>query len=139
VLHLPGSIGMKVGLMSGTALAVLSTLIGQAAAEIVVIVGALTALGWLWSKMILPAAKAARRVLAAVGVFEDLGEFMDDTRGSVKTAEQAARAAAEKAEALDRRLDLLERHVGVYAAEDAARIRQAMQTGTIERRQSPGP
>jgi hypothetical protein len=134
--------GVKTGLLAGASVAVLSTVVGEAAAQIVVIVGALTAIGWFWSRIVIPAAKTLMRTLAAVGALENLGEFMDDTRASVKDAETAARAAAQKADRLDERmtdrLDLLERHVGLFAAEDAARIRQAMREGPpdVERRKS---
>jgi hypothetical protein len=117
---------MKVGLLAGIVFAGLSTIIGQAAAEIVAIVAALTALGWLWKKMILPAAQVFQRTHQAVGALEDLGAFMTDTAAAVQRAELAAQSAAMKADHLDLRLDLMERHIGLYASEDAARVRAAM-------------
>jgi hypothetical protein len=120
---------MKLALIAGISFAVLSTVIGDTAAQIVVITAALAGLAWVVTHLIVPAAGAFHRTHRAVGALEDLGSFMADTRLAVTNAESAARRAASKADDLDKRmserLDLVERHIGMFAAEDALRIRQA--------------
>lgn len=120
---------MKSLLIAGIAFAVLSTVIGDTAAQIVVITAALAGLAWCVTHLIMPAAGAFARTHRAVGALEDLGSFMADTRVAVTNAEAAARRAATKADELDtrisQRLDLVERHIGMFAAEDALAIRKA--------------
>lgn len=79
--------GVKIGLLSGLVYALLSTVIGDAAAEIVAVVAALTALGWLWKKMVVPAAKAFQRTYHAVDALEELPRFMNETRGRLTAVE----------------------------------------------------
>jgi hypothetical protein len=117
---------MKYLLGIGFGAGVLSAVIGDLAAQIVVITAALAGVGWVWTRLIVPAAKTLRRTVKAVGTLEDLEPFMSETRAATSDAVHAADKAAGMADQLDARLDLLERHVGLFAAEDALRIRQAL-------------
>ena len=124
---------MKYLLGVGFGVGVLSTIIGDLAAQVVVITAALAGVGWVWTRLVVPAAKTLRRTVKAVGTLEDLEPFMVETRSATADAVHAAEKAAGMADQLDARLDLLERHVGLFAAEDALRIRQALTSPPPER------
>jgi hypothetical protein len=121
---------MKTALVASLSVAFLSTIIGDVAAQIIAVTAAFAALGWLWSRMLIPLAKTIRRTLQAVDALEDLQPFMTETRNAVREASTVAAEAKAKAEMLDLRLDLIERHIGLFAAEDAVRARAAIQAAS---------
>jgi hypothetical protein len=123
---------MKTALLGSLAVAFLSTIVGDVAAQIIAITAALAAIGWLWTKLLIPTAKTIRRTYQAVDSLEGLQLFMNDTRLAVQQASAVAAEAKAKAEMLDLRLDLIERHIGLFAAEDANRIRAALQRAAEE-------
>jgi hypothetical protein len=118
---------MKTALLGSLAVALLSAIVGDVAAQIIAVTAALAAIGWLWTKILIPTAKTIRRTYQAVDSLEGLQVFMNETRGAVQQASQVAAEAKAKAEMLDLRLDLIERHIGLFAAEDAVRARAALQ------------
>jgi CBS domain containing-hemolysin-like protein len=119
---------MKTALLASLSVAFLSTIIGDIAAQIIAVTAALAALGWMWSRMLVPLAKTIKRTLQAVDALEDLQPFMTETRDAVREAASVAAEAKAKAEMLDLRLDLIERHIRLFAAEDAVRTRAVMRT-----------
>jgi hypothetical protein len=118
---------MKTALLGSLAVALLSAIVGDVAAQIIAVTAALAAIGWLWTKILIPTAKTIRRTYQAVDSLEGLQLFMNETRDAVQQASQVAAEAKAKAEMLDLRLDLIERHIGLFAAEDAVRARAALQ------------
>jgi hypothetical protein len=118
---------MKTALLGSLAVAFLSAIVGDVAAQIIAVTAALAAIGWLWTKILIPTAKTIRRTYQAVDSLEGLQLFMNETRDAVQQASQVAAEAKAKAEMLDLRLDLIERHIGLFAAEDAVRARAALQ------------
>jgi hypothetical protein len=118
---------MKTALLGSLAVALLSALVGDVAAQIIAVTAALAAIGWLWTKILIPTAKTIRRTYQAVDSLEGLQVFMNETRDAVQQASAVAAEAKAKAEMLDLRLDLIERHIGLFAAEDAVRARAALQ------------
>jgi hypothetical protein len=118
---------MKTALLGSLAVALLSAIVGDVAAQIIAVTAALAAIGWLWTKILIPTAKTIRRTYQAVDSLEGLQVFMNETRDAVQQASAVAAEAKAKAEMLDLRLDLIERHIGLFAAEDAVRARAALQ------------
>jgi hypothetical protein len=118
---------MKTALLGSLAVALLSAIVGDVAAQIIAVTAALAAIGWLWTKILIPTAKTIRRTYQAVDSLEGLQLFMNETRDAVQQASAVAAEAKAKAEMLDLRLDLIERHIGLFAAEDAVRARAALQ------------
>lgn len=97
------------------AFALLASLIGDAATEIVAVTAALAGLGWFWQKILVPVAKVLKRMHSAAEVFEDLRGFMGEARDAVG-----------EIEGLNQRIELVERHIGMWRDEDAIRARAAM-------------
>jgi hypothetical protein len=123
---------MKIAILGSLTAALLSTIVGDVAAQIIAVAAALGALGWIWTRLLIPTAKTIRRTYQAVDSLEGLQLFMNETRLAVREASQVAAEAKAKAEMLDLRLDLIERHIGLFAAEDANRIRAALQRAAEE-------
>lgn len=130
---------LKMGVGSATVWTI-ATAVGDLAMDVVAIGGAVGVIvgggTWLWKRMLVPAAKGFQRTHDAVEALEDLGAFMQEQRDGVRDARVSASAAAASAHALEGRMDLLERHVGLHAAEEAVTVRALMAQAEQQQRRS---
>jgi hypothetical protein len=86
--------------------------VSEVATAIAAVAAALAGIGWVYSRILRPAARAALRTYHAVDALEELPEFMRETRARLE-------AGSENFRVLEQRLSLAERAATSVATDSA--------------------